>query len=143
MSTEDKIRAWYQGARAALDALSSPGRRGTVEASLVEGTLRTLVEGLWEHRNTSGRSRFPQLLRGGRKPGDRQRLFNHGLTVPAWGDISIDEWEGPDGKGVSLNFWVTETDATEWVIRLTWNPGPEGSNLGPVEWTQIEEEVLP
>jgi len=137
----ERLKAWYQAALVWL-GVSEPGdRKAQVEDALVEEKLRTLIEGLWDHRNTSGKGRFPQILRGGLKPSDRQRLFNHGINIPVWGDLSIDEWEGPSGRGCTINFWVTETDATEWVLRLHWNDG-EGNDFKMDPWSQVLTEEV-
>ena len=95
------------------------------------------MERIVAHFQASNRARYPQVLRGGLKPSDRERLFNIGITVPSWGDISMDEWEGPEGKGCSINFWVTELDGTKWVLRLKWKEGEAGSNLGPLAWEEV------
>jgi hypothetical protein len=137
----EKIRQWYLAIKTWL-GVSEPGaRKETVEDTLTEGVLKDLIERLVDHReNQSRRKRFPQVLIDGSKPPDRERAFAHGLAVPAWGKVSIDEWEGPAGTGCSLNFWVTETDASEWVLRLKWKPGTAGDNLGPLEWEEVVDE---
>lgn len=140
----EKIRQWYLSVLAWM-GVSEPGaRKETVEDNLTEGTLKTLLEAMWDYRElTSTRKRFPQVLLDGSKPSDRNVAFNHGLSIPAWGKISIDESEGPEGKGVSLNFWVTELDATEWVLRVKWFPGEAGTNydVTTMDWEEITEET--
>jgi hypothetical protein len=138
MALQDKIRTWYQGVLAWLGTSEPGGRKATVEDTLSESVLKDIVERLWEYReNTSGRKRFPQVLIDGSKPSDRNVAFSHGLTVPSWGKVSIDEWVSVTGKGVSLNFFVTEVDLTEWVLRVKWVAGEEGFNLPALEWEQL------
>lgn len=138
----EKIKQWYQAVLSWFGTSEPGGRKETVEDQLTESVLKDLLERMWAQRLSSGKARFPQVLRGGLKPSDRDRLFNIGITVPSWGDISIDEWEGPEGKGCSINFWVTETDLTEWVLRVKWFPGAEGTNFRPSEmyWEEVQNE---
>lgn len=137
----EKIKQWYQQILVWM-GVSEPGaRKETVEDTLTESVLKDIIERMVAHRDSSSLSRFPQVLKGGLKPSDRERLFLHGLTVPAWGDISIDEYEGPSGRGCFLNFWVTELDGTKWVLRLEWQPGVAGENLGPLSWEEVVDEI--
>jgi hypothetical protein len=133
----ERIKAWYQAAVNWLGVSEPGGRKEQVEDALTEGRLRDIIERQIEHRK-AGRGRFAQILRGGGKPMDRVRGFALGFSVPVWADFSMDEWVGPAGKGFVLNLWVTETDNTEWVMRLRWNDG-QGSDFAVEPWEQIQE----
>ena len=139
-----KIQTWYQSVLVWLGISEPENRKETVEDQLTEGVLKDILEAMWDYRElTSSKKRFPQVLIDGSKPSDRNVAFNHGLTVPPWGKVSIDEWEGPDGKGVSINFYVTELDASEWVLRLKWFPGESGTNyqVESMGWEEVVDET--
>jgi hypothetical protein len=137
----ERIKAWYQAAIAWMGLSEPGGRKEILETSLTEARLKSIIERQVSHKE-SGRGRFAQVLRGGGTPSDRTRGFTLGFAPPAWADFSIDEWEGPAGKGFILNFWVTETDSTEWVMRVRWNDG-DGNDFAIDPWEQIVEVPVP
>lgn len=90
----------------------------------------------------AARRHFFQRLRAWAKPGDdSEDQPNDFDGLPAWVSLSCDVWEAPDGarpaskKGWTLNIHVTETDATEWTLRID-------SDSGPLGWTKKEEVIV-
>ena len=137
----ERMKTWYRNVRNWMGISEPGGRKNQLEDMLTEARLKKLIEDQLTHKST-GRGRFAQVLRGGGKPSDRKRSFPLGFGLPAWADFSIDEWEGPAGKGFILNFWVTETDGTEWILRVRWNDG-DGNDFKIDTWEQVVEVVLP
>lgn len=137
----DSVLAWFA---------ANPGpttRTQNVEAALTEGELTRLLSDMWDYREADPTFlRFPQVLFSLGQPNDRYAAFDHGFVLPWWGDCTIDEWDGPDGKGTSINFWAREgtelVPAELRVMSLKWFPGPAGENFqaDTMGWAVVDEE---
>lgn len=130
----DQVLAWF---------VANPGatsRQQNVEASLTAGELDRLLGDMWDYREADPDfQRFPQTLPALGQPTDRWAAFDHGFVLPWWGDVTIDEWEGPGmlgsppGKGTHINFWAWEgiqaapTDL--YMMSMQWFPGTIGNNF--------------
>lgn len=83
------------------------------------------------------RRHYFQRRRGWLKPTDDNEDQTNPLAglLPVWADLSIDVWEAPaeprgtSTKGYALNIYVTEADASEWVLRID-------SVAGSLGWTR-------
>ncbi len=107
-----------------------------IEGLLDEPQVRAFYNVATAHMNSGGRSRFPQVLRGGAVPADRgdQKDFVPGLPAGLT-DYQIDEWEGPDGKGWALTAFVMD-GGEEWQLRISSDKGVEG-------WTKTPTVQVP
>ena len=92
----------------------------------------------------AARRHYFQRLRGWLKPTDDNEDQTNPLAglLPAWADLSIDVWEAPieprgaRAKGYALNIYVTEADASEWVLRID-------SAAGSLGWSRVGTPIAP
>lgn len=130
---------WYQRLLIWL-GISEPGaRKEQAEDWIAAHAAEIASFAARQNVRRAAKNHFFQRLRGWLKPTDDgepdETNYFAGL-LPAWADVSVDVWEAPieprgsSEKGYALNIWVTEVDASLWVLRIDSRDGSQG-------WTKI------
>ena len=112
---------WFTALKAWFAGTSGTASREAIEAQLDVNSIRAFFNVQAAHLNSSGKSRYGQVLRGGGVPSDRTAVIVPGL--PAGLDYVVDEWEGPSGKGWVLRVYdvdgshlrIDSDESSDWV----------------------------
>ncbi len=126
---------WWQRFLAWLKTSTPGGRREQVETWLANNGAKIATFTQRQHDRRAAKGHYFQRLRGWARPSDNDDdpVNDFAGAFPTWADVSVDVWEKPDKtKGWILRIWVTEADATKWVLSYD-------SADGLVGWTPVRE----
>lgn len=136
--------SWWQRLLIWLGTSEPGGRKEQVE-DWIEAHQAEIVDfAQRQDGRFSLRNHYFQRLKGWLKPTDdnEDQVNSFAGLLPVWADVGVDVYEEPieprgtSRKGYVLNIYVTEIDASKWVLRID-------SRAGPLGWTDITPLPLP